>query len=176
MALEIERKFLLRGDGWRAGVSASSEMRQGYLNQEARASVRVRREVSESGEVLAFLNIKSATVGAVRHEYEYAIPESDAVHLLESLCAGPLVEKRRYQVPFGQHVWEIDEFFGDNAGLMVAEVELGAEDEAFLRPDWLGQEVTGDVRFYNTCLSRHPFSAWREDERQAVLAAAAASQ
>jgi adenylate cyclase len=155
MALEIERKFLLKHDGWRTLAHDAQRLRQGYLNNEQRCSVRVRTSADH-----AWLNIKSATLGAQRQEFEYEIPLADADELLDSLCLKPLIEKTRYLVSIGEHIWEIDEFDGDNAGLIVAEIELDDPDEVFAKPDWLGEEVTHDVRYYNTSLSRHPFNAW----------------
>ena len=155
MAVEIERKFLLRGDEWRHGVLRTIHIRQGYLSKETTCSVRVRT----SGEK-AWLNIKSITIGASRHEFEYPIPLADATIMLDRLSARPLIEKRRHYVEFGRHVWEIDEFEGANAGLIVAEVELNSEDEPFAKPSWAGEEVTHDPRYYNTRLSAHPFSQW----------------
>jgi adenylate cyclase len=155
MALEIERKFLLKNDGWRQSVQSAERLCQGYLNSEERCSIRIRT----AGEQ-AWLNIKSATLGAQRQEFEYTIPLADAEQILATLSLKPLVEKVRHLVNVGQHVFEIDEFEGDNAGLIVAEVELSHPDEAFERPDWLGEEVTDDVRYYNTSLRRHAYKAW----------------
>jgi adenylate cyclase len=160
MATEIERKFLLANDDWRAQADAGTQMRQGYLssgpaNSEQKASVRV-RIVGEH----ANLNIKSATLGVTRQEYEYPIPLSDANELLNSLADGPLIEKTRYHVGHGKHTWEIDVFAGDNQGLVVAEIELGSEDEQFERPTWVGEEVSDDPRYYNVCLVKHPFKDW----------------
>ncbi len=157
MALEIERKFLLSSDTWRGLVTQSTLYRQGYLTpsvQNAKASVRVRVE-GESG----MLNVKSVHMGIQRHEYEYAIPLLDANEMLDTLC-GSIIEKTRHLVPIGAHVWEIDEFHGDNAGLIVAEIELGAVDEDFVRPEWLGMEVTDDARYYNVALVNKPFNTW----------------
>ncbi|MGD9888195.1 MAG: CYTH domain-containing protein [Halothiobacillaceae bacterium] len=157
MALEIERKFLLKSDAWRHAVSRSTLYRQGYLTQSmegAKASVRVRVE-GERG----VLNIKSVRLGMARHEYEYAIPLAEANEMLDTLC-GSIVEKTRHLVPFGGHVFEVDEFHGDNAGLIVAEVELAAVDEVFERPAWLGQEVTDDARYYNVALALKPYASW----------------
>lgn len=167
MATEIERKFLLADDGWRAQADDGVVMRQGYLStfsssalpaQEVKSSIRVRI----AGEH-ANLNIKSATLGITRQEYEYAIPLSDANELLDSLADGPLIEKTRYHVQHGSHRWEIDVFAGDNQGLLVAEIELSAEGEAFERPAWLGEEVSDDPRYYNVCLVKHPFKDWAQD-------------
>ena len=160
MATEIERKFLLANDDWRAAADAGVVMRQGYLvtfnhEQAPKSSIRV-RVAGDKG----YLNIKSATLGVTRQEYEYPIPLSDANQMLDSLAEGPLIEKTRYHVQHGAHMWEIDVFAGDNQGLVVAEVELGAEDEAFAQPGWLGEEVSEDPRYYNVCLVKHPFKDW----------------
>lgn len=155
MAREIERKFLVTGEGWRQGVERSVRYRQGYLSSDKGCSIRVR--VSEAG---AHLNIKSATLGVQRHEFEYAIPLADAHEMLDTLCSGPLIEKTRHYVPHGGHLWEVDVFEGDNAGLVVAEIELAREDEPFERPDWVGEEVSQDPRYYNVCLVEHPYKTW----------------
>ena len=155
MALEIERKFLLQNDGWRAHILRSKRMRQGYLVSDELNSVRVR----VAGEQ-AHLNIKSATVGTTRTEFEYPIPVADAETMLDTLCRGPLVEKTRYWVAHGTHEWEIDEFEGANKGLIVAELELTAPDEIFERPVWVGLEVTDDKRYYNASLARCPYQEW----------------
>ncbi|QCO68058.1 CYTH domain-containing protein [Luteimonas yindakuii] len=166
MAVEIERKFLLRDDSWRNAVHRSVPMAQGYLNDaaalargEQRASVRVRLQ-----DDVAFLNIKSREVGLSRQEFEYPVPTEDARALLE-LCVGGRIEKRRHLVRHGAHLWEIDEFEGDNAGLVVAEIELGDEHELFERPDWLGNEVTQLQRYYNLALADRPYRDWSRDER-----------
>lgn len=130
-------------------------MRQGYLNQSPDCSLRVR--ISENR---AWLNIKSVTVGAMRHEFEYEIPVSDGHQMLDTLTRTPLIEKIRHYVTLGPHTWEIDVFEGDNSGLIVAEIELDAPDEPFDRPDWLGEEVTHDIRYYNTCLTTQPYQSW----------------
>ena len=161
MGREIERKFLVKGDAWRASVAYSKRMCQGYLADGERASVRVRLAGDE-----AWLNIKSGGLVASRQEFEYAIPADDARELL-ALCARPLIEKTRHFVEYGGMTWEIDEFHGDNAGLIVAELELDDEGEVFARPDWLGPEVTHLPRYYNVSLVRHPYSAWDDTERAA---------
>lgn len=163
MPLEIERKFLVTGDAWRHHVQRSVEMRQGYLAGEGgRASVRVRLE----GDV-AKLNIKAAVVGSARAEYEYDMPADECREILATLCVGR-VEKTRHYVPArGAHegaTWEIDEFCGDNAGLVVAEIELPAADAAFERPSWLGRELTDERRYYNHALALRPYAAWTADE------------
>ena len=156
MALEIEHKFLLRDERWRDQVEHSLRMRQGYLVSDATRSVRV-RVAGDQG----YLNIKSGTLGIARREYEYRIPLAEAEELLNTLCEKPLLEKTRHFIHYGDHLWEVDEFSGDNAGLIVAEVELGAVDEAFARPDWIGEEVSHDLRYYNSQLVRHPYKDWR---------------
>ncbi len=152
MAVEIERKFLVKGDAWRndSGVL----YRQGYLNRDKLRTVRVRI----AGEA-AFLTIKGKSTGATRAEFEYSIPIEDAQALL-ALCDGPLIEKTRYLVLHAGHRWEVDEFAGDNAGLVVAELELTSEDETFESPSWLGAEVTHDARYFNSNLATQPFCAW----------------
>ena len=152
MAIEIERKFLVTGLDMLAGVSGSV-LRQGYLNRSPDSTVRVR--VADDA---AWLTIKGRTHGARRAEFEYPIPVSDARELL-ALCSG-CIEKTRYHLPQGHHVWEVDVFHGDNAGLVVAEIELANEQEAFERPIWLGEEVTDDPRYFNSALSETPFKSW----------------
>jgi len=159
MALEIERKFLLHSDRWRMAVTSKSLMRQGYLSAGSRCSIRARVAGDR-----AWLNLKAKRSGMTRLEYEYSIPRADADEILAELCEGPLIEKYRHEVLIGRHVWEIDEFLGDNAGLIVAEIELGAEIESFERPDWLGEEVTDDQRYYNFNLARHPYRTWGTDD------------
>ncbi len=167
MPIEIERKFLVTGDGWRAAAREVVAMAQGYLNDLAtvdsgamRTSVRVRIE----GDA-ARLNLKSRELGHTRQEFDYPIPLADARALL-ALCVGGVIDKRRHYVEHAGHLWEVDEFLGDNAGLVVAEIELEDADEAFAQPDWLGAEVTDAVRYYNLALASRPYSQWREDERR----------
>ncbi len=154
MGIEIERKFLLAGDGWRA-LGAPVLLRQGYLASDPDRTVRVRVEGGQGT-----LTIKGRSTGAARGEWEYPIPLPDANELLDRLCQQPLIEKYRRRIPFGQHVWEVDEFLGANQGLVVAEIELNAEDEAFDKPDWIGDEVTHDRRYFNSSLVSLPFSRW----------------
>lgn len=154
MAMEYERKFLLCGDGWRPLVRRRTHIAQGCLGGDA-CSVRVRIEDGQGT-----LNIKSKQIGPARQEFEYPIPLPDAEALL-ALCTGPVLVKTRHYVDLDGHTWEIDEFAGDNTGLVVAEIELEAPDSSFVRPDWLGMEVTGDPRYYNVNLMREPFSRWR---------------
>ena len=161
MSYEIERKFLLTGDGWRAQADPGETLRQGYLAGGVQGSVRVRLSGAR-----AWLNIKGATVGARRREFEYPIPVADAGIMLDELCPGPLIEKTRYRIRHGGHLWEIDLFAGANAGLRVAEIELDAVDAPFDRPPWVGAEVTEDPRYYNAALVEYPFSQWPESERR----------
>lgn len=154
MGVEIERKFLVRGDGWRA-LGEPVLLRQGYLNSDPARTVRVRIEGAQG-----MLTIKGKSVGATRGEWEYPIPLAEAAELLDGLCEAPLIEKYRRRIVVGGHTWEVDEFLGANAGLVVAEIELAAETDSFVLPEWAGQEVTGDVRYYNSNLIRQPFSQW----------------
>lgn len=155
MGIEIERKFLVSNDSWRAHADAGDHYRQGYLSRDPQRSVRVR----VAGE-LAWLNIKSATSTIRRLEYEYLIPLGDAHEMLEALCVEDYVDKTRYHVQHAGHVWEVDVFEGRNAGLIVAELELDDEDEAFEKPDWLGSEVSDDPRYYNMNLAKQPYTTW----------------
>ena len=169
MAIEIERKFLVASDAWRAAAHAVVPMAQGYLNDLAtvdsgamRTSVRVRI----AGDA-AFLNLKSRELGRTRQEFDYPIPVADARALLE-LCVGGAIDKRRHLVRHAGHLWEVDEFLGDNAGLVVAEVELATAGESFERPAWLGREATDAARYYNLALASRPYSQWSDDERAAT--------
>ncbi len=155
MAIEIEHKFLLGNDDWRKEVFKSINYKQGYLNSQATSSIRVR--ISDQQ---AWLNIKSATPGNQRLEFEYEIPLSDAETIIDSLCTKPLVEKTRHFIKAGIHLWEIDEFKGANEGLVVAEIELAESGETFQKPYWLGQEVTDDLRYYNNNLALFPYKKW----------------
>ncbi len=168
MGIEIERKFLLANDDWRAAVTQSMHIAQGYLvgvralrDGATRASVRVRI----SGEK-AWLNIKSVELGISRAEYELSMPLADAQSMLDTLCDGVL-EKTRHHVDVDGWLFEVDEFLGDNHGLMVAEIELPAADASFPRPAWLGREVSNLARYYNVNLIDHPFARWNADERDA---------
>lgn len=155
MGIEIERKFLVQGDGWRSQHVRT--LRQGYLSRKPDCNVRVRTD-GERG----FLTVKGMTHGATRAEFEYEIPLAEATEMLERMCDGPLIEKRRYRVEFSGRHWEVDEFLGDNAGLTMAEIELSAEHESFERPPWLGEEVTHDRRYLNVNLSQTPFREWQQ--------------
>jgi adenylate cyclase len=154
MGTEIERKFLVEGDAWRKDV-AGVRFRQGYLNTNKARTVRVR----VAGDA-AFLTIKGATTGIERAEYEYAIPVGDADEMLERLCEQPIIDKTRYTISSGSVVIEVDEFWGENEGLILAEVELANEAQTFVRPIWLGAEVSHDPRYFNSSLVTHPFRAW----------------
>ena len=169
MGIEIERKFLVVDEAWREAAHAVLPMAQGYLNDldtvesgAQKASVRVRIQGHS-----AFLNLKSRQAGHTRHEFEYGIPVADANALL-ALCVGGRIEKRRHLVQVGAHLWEVDEFGGDNAGLVVAEVELGSADEPFEMPPWAGRQVTDTLRYYNLSLASHPYSGWTPAEREAT--------
>ncbi|MBT6364798.1 CYTH domain-containing protein [Schleiferiaceae bacterium] len=157
MAKEIERKFLVAHQAWRESVNTIHVYRQGYLSYDSERTVRVR-----ATEVTGYLTIKGITEGLTRDEFEYEIPLADALALLQ-LCERPAIEKKRYIVPNGAHVWEVDVFEGVNEGLVVAEIELGSEDEAFDKPNWLGNEVSGDRKYSNSALSLHPFKDWSND-------------
>nr|KAJ9631596.1 hypothetical protein H2204_008042 [Knufia peltigerae] len=161
MGIEIERKFLVTHDGWRTAAHRIIPMAQGYINDlgaldrgTQNASVRVRIEGDK-----AALNLKSRTLGHTRQEFDYPIPVQDARDLL-ALCVGGLIDKRRHLVQHAGLTWEVDEFLGDNAGLVVAEVELDSADQAIDLPDWIGAEVTDDARYYNVALANNPYSQW----------------
>ena len=156
MAVEIERKSLIKNGQWRDAVEHFCHYRQGYLIVAKKSSVRVRVAGNR-----AWLNIKGATLSVVRAEYEYEIPVGEANEMLENLCENPLIEKVRYIVPHAGHVWEVDVFEGENEGLVVAEIELTDECEAFEKPEWVADEVSDDPRYYNVCLIDHPYSKWK---------------
>lgn len=153
MPVEIERKFLTKDSSWKEG-SEGTLYRQGYLSREKGRTVRVRIAGPK-----AWITIKGAAEGCSRPEFEYAIPAEDAAELFR-LCDGPLVEKTRHRVPFEGLVWEVDEFHGENDGLVVAEVELQSPDQHVPLPSWIGTEVTGDRRYDNSSLSVRPYSGW----------------
>jgi adenylate cyclase len=154
MGKEIERKFLVVGDVWRS-LGPGTLMQQGYLSTDLERVVRVRLEGDD-----ASLTIKGQSVGATRGEWEYTIPKQDAEEMLTQLCLRPLIEKTRYRIIHEGMLWEVDEFLGDNEGLVVAEIELTSEDQSFAKPAWIGEEVTGDARYYNANLLMRPYSAW----------------
>lgn len=154
MATEIERKFLVSGNEWKAQAQGL-RLRQGYLSVDPARTVRV-RAAGDQG----WLTIKGITKGVSRAEYEYPIPGEDAHALLETLCLEPVIDKTRYTLCHAGWRWEVDEFHGANAGLVIAEIELADEDEQFEHPPWLGREVSADPRYYNANLLRHPFKDW----------------
>ena len=153
MALEIERKFLVKEGAWRN--EKGTKYRQGYLNSDKERTVRVRTMVDKG-----YLTVKGVSRGAVRVEYEYEIPKVEAEAMLDDLCEKPLIEKIRCKIEHKGFVWEVDEFLGENSGLIVAEVELESEDQKFVKPKWVGEEVTGDPRYFNANLIHHPYSRW----------------
>ncbi|HEY5653111.1 MAG TPA: CYTH domain-containing protein [Pontiella sp.] len=153
MGIEIERKFLVHDNTWQTASDNGVIVRQGYLVSDQDKTVRV-RIIGEN----AFITIKGATKGISRFEVEYEIPKNDAEEML-ALC-GNLIEKTRYLVPYSGMIWELDVFSGSNEGLVLAELELKSEDQVFDLPAWAGEEVSGDSRYYNACLARHPFYQW----------------
>ena len=160
MAREIERKFLI--DLAKLGELTEGEsIKQGYINTSNLNVVRV-RVMGNCG----YLTLKGESIGPSRLEYEYPIPVEDAQEILDKLCSKPLIEKHRYEVEFKNHLWEIDIFKGDNEGLVVAELELDEEHISVELPDWVRQEVTGDPKYYNVNLLKHPYSCWSDDEQQ----------
>lgn len=157
MAVEIERKFLVENDLWREHVISSSDLQQAYISNQANATVRIR-----TADDTAYLTIKGPTKGISRDEFEYAIPVDDARQMLDLRHAGIVIEKTRYKVRCGEHIWDLDIFYGENSGLKVAEVELRSETEEFELPTWVGAEVTGDRRYANSRLTEEPYCNWRE--------------
>jgi adenylate cyclase len=155
MPKEIERKFLVDTEDWR-GLGETVLFRQGYLSTHPERTVRVRL-AGDRG----WITVKGFSHGAERSEYEYEIPAPDAAEMLDKLCIQPLLEKRRTRIPIGELIWEVDEFSGENAGLIVAEVELESIDQKIAPPPWAGREVTGDARFYNSNLLQNPYPRWR---------------
>jgi len=154
MGQEIERKFLVKGTAWKA-QAAGMLYRQGYLSSVKERTVRVR-----IGGEKAFLTIKGLNKGVTRMEFEYPVPVDDAAAMLDGLCERPLIEKTRYVLPSGGYTWEIDEFHGDNDGLVVAEVELQRADDKPPLPEWVGEEVSSDARYFNSNLVKKPFKTW----------------
>lgn len=156
MGIEIERKYLVDLDKFSKDAHCDL-YRQGYLNSDKKRVVRVR--LNSTG---AYITIKGLPTGLIRPEYEYEIPREDAIFLLENICEQPIIEKTRYKVKVGEHVWEIDEFHGENEGLVVAEIELDRVDDTFELPEWLGKEVSHDWRYFNSNLLINPFSKWEQ--------------
>ncbi len=155
MGTEIERKFLVKGDKWRS-LGTGVLYRQGYIPTLGKQTVRV-RIVGDIG----YLTIKGKTVGRSRLEFEYPIPLQDAREMLDNLCSHPLIEKTRYKIGQEDLIWEVDEFMGENEGLIIAEVELEKENQAITLPDWIDREVT-DPKYYNANLAQVPYSQWKE--------------
>ncbi|UKP00484.1 CYTH domain-containing protein [Nostoc sp. UHCC 0870] len=153
MPKEIERKFLVKDDSWRQ-LAKGSLYRQGYISSQG-ATVRI-RIVGNQG----YLTIKGPTINYSRSEFEYQIPLADAQEMLDTLCVRPLIEKTRYKINVGGLVWEVDDFAGANQGLILAEVELTDEAQQIELPQWIGEEVSGDLKYYNSYLVKHPFSEW----------------
>ncbi len=156
MGSEIEKKFLIADNSWQ-GLANGMEYRQGYLNSEKGRTVRV-RIIEDKG----ILTIKGPNDNGARLEYEYDIPLEDAGEMLDLLCHKPLIEKIRYCIPFAGFIWEVDEFKGENEGLLIAEIELEYVGQEFTKPAWIGSEVTADPRYYNANLVKHPYSAWKD--------------
>ncbi|MTE27054.1 CYTH domain-containing protein [Winogradskyella ouciana] len=158
MAVEIERKFLVTSDGFKKEASTSYSIQQGFLNSHKERTVRVRLKEDKG-----YLTIKgkSSNDGLSRFEWEKEITRVEAENLLE-LCEESIIDKKRYEVKYGSHTFEVDEFYGNNDGLIIAEVELQSKNETFERPNWLGKEVTGDIKYYNSQLSKQPFKNWKE--------------
>lgn len=154
--LEIERKFLVTSNDYKNGYSSKKRMAQGFLNTHPERTVRIR--ISDS-EALLTIKGESNISGTTRFEWETEIPLQEAKNLI-NLCEPSIIEKIRYNVPVGNHIYEIDEFLGENKGLVIAELELQHEDELFKRPPWLGREVTGEIKYYNSQLAKNPFTTW----------------
>ncbi len=162
MAMEIERKFLVKGNPWQELDTQGTLIQQGYLSTEARCVVRVRlcAPMPIGSERTAFITIKSKSTDISSHEYEYPIPPEEAEFILKTLTEQRVVEKIRYRIPYAQAIWDVDEFLGANAGLTTAEIELNAENESVTLPPWVGQEVTHEKRYKNALLTLTPFSSW----------------
>ncbi|GAB4361188.1 MAG: CYTH domain-containing protein [Gammaproteobacteria bacterium] len=155
MGIEIERKFLIRDASWRDGIERSERFEQGYLATGEQATARVRVACDR-----AWLTIKGRKAGISRREFEYAIPVADGRQMLEELCGGRVVVKTRHWVNYRGRVWEVDEFEGENTGLVLAEAELASPDETIEPPPWIGEEVSDDPRYYNAYLAEHPYKTW----------------
>ena len=155
MPKEIERKFLVTNDNWKQHINHQSHYLQGYLNNNQSNSIRIRITDEQAN-----LNIKSATLGIIRDEYDYQIPLDEAKEMLDKLCEQPIIEKTRYFVEDNDVTWEIDVFERENAGLIVAELELQSVEQSFIKPDWVGEDVSDDPRYYNACLATYPYKNW----------------
>ena len=158
--VEIERKYLVTQPGWREHVTASTPITQGYISAGEDGAVRVRLRGDEE---VAILTIKGSTTGVVRAEFEYEIPREDGQKMLEQVCPLGTVEKVRHRVEIGQEVWVVDVFEGDNEGLILAEIELEDPEQDFTEPDWIGQEVSEDARYFNACLAQQPYRQWSDE-------------
>ena len=154
MGIEIERKFLVKDESWRA-FARGKKYCQGYLSSNKERTVRIRTTGNRG-----YLTIKGIANGAVRVEYEYEIPVDEAWAMLDDLCEKPLIEKSRYKIEHRGLLWEVDEFYGENQGLIIAEVELDFKDQKFEKPEWIGAEVTGDSKYFNSNLIHHPYNQW----------------
>ena len=153
--IEIERKFLVINNEYKSGKP--QRISQGYICSENDRVVRIRIKGDK-----AYLTIKNATIGFARNEYEYEIPVADAEAILHNTCQQPIIEKTRYVLEYKGYTWEVDEFHGDNKGLVVAEIELENKDDVFACPNFIGEEVTGDARYYNACLFKNPYKTWNK--------------
>lgn len=151
--IEIERKYLVINNNYKSGTPI--RISQGYICSEEDRVVRVRIKGNK-----AYLTIKNATIGFARNEYEYEIPVADAEAMLHNTCQQPIIDKTRYIIEHKEHIWEVDEFHGDNDGLVIAEIELENKNQQFELPDFIGEEVTGDARYYNACLFKNPYKMW----------------
>lgn len=159
MSIEIERKFLVKNDRWRH-LGEGVTYRQGYLSVDIERTVRVRAAGNKG-----FLTIKGKTTNAARDEFEYNIPVKEANKMLDVLCKRPLIEKTRYEIIIDDLIWEVDEFWGENEGLIIAEVELQDINQKIKLPEWIGEEVTSDPAYYNANLMQNPFSAWKKKKK-----------
>jgi len=159
MGYEIERKFLVVGKQWKKD-GLGILYRQGYLSTQKERTVRVRR-IEDS----AFLTVKGINIGIRRLEFEYEIPLCDAETMLNELCKQPIIEKYRYRITYKGFIWEVDEFLGENAGLVIAEIELDNEEQSFERPPWIDKEVSRDARYFNSALSTHPYRSWQDTNK-----------
>ena len=159
MGYEIERKFLLKNDAWR-DLAQGQFYRQGYLASNSERSVRI-RTMGDCG----ILTIKGPTENGARREYEYEVPLSDAIYMLKNICMQPIIEKTRYRIKIPPFIWEVDEFAGENKGLIIAEVELESIDQPVHPPEWIGREVTSEQRYFNASLVTYPYNKWRDEEK-----------
>jgi len=157
MATEIERKYLVSSMSWKAQADTGTRLLQGYMANTEKVAIRVRI----AGEQ-AWLTLKSASAGIRRLEFEYSLPIADARQILDKFCQGQVIDKTRYRLPLGAHIWEIDVFHGANEGLVLAEIELKNEQDNFTLPVWIEREVSADRRYYNAYLSQTPYSTWTE--------------